>query len=279
MDITSLGQTHLPSKSLEKIVSEVEVKSSLPTTDEAPKTIPSTIVSISDEGMALQVKDAHAAMPVSTYVEKTDAEYQAMTYQQLIDERDSNDNGVIDKSNEYLTVMPHYDGRAGQIAEMKLNEQVVRNSQSNAALTKSLDAFKAQIVKDHPELAETKFDVSFKDGKVVISGDGLSKKDTEKLLKILDDKKNPTSIKLKESITDFNNEALKLINMQIYEEKDRFGGENSPLVHRKESMTMEEFTKEISYSAVAQSNGTYTSGKYSSIIGSTHYGSKLVYKS
>lgn len=237
--------------------------------------IPSTVVTISDEALARQVREADEAGK-STYVEKTPEEYAQMSYEKLIDER----NGLTDSQWKDGPLKPiRMYGKAAEAANMKLDNQRMDNYVSGKELGTSLKDFKQDMMKIHPELAKKSFDVSFKDGKAIIVGDGLSKQLKDSLQNDLDNSNNPSATKLQASIAKYNSAGLGLVNMQIYEEKGKYGGVNSIYVHRDDPLTMKEFTEKISYDAVSRSEGGYTYAKHGDVIGSTGYGARLVYKS
>jgi hypothetical protein len=238
--------------------------------------VPSTIVNISDQGMDL-VKQAIAA-GVDTYVEKTDEEYAKMSYEELIDERNGgkNPNWSLDNGATHGIRM---NGKADYAASVKLGQQMWENGVTAVALKTSLKTFKESVAKIDSALAKGNFDISFVDGKATVVSKTLSKEDISKIQKVLDDKNNSTSTTLKNDIAKYNDAALKNINMMIYDEKGKYGGSDSAYVHRNEPISMKEFTENISYASVAGSEGGYTYQKHSEVIGSTSYGSKLVYKS
>ncbi len=239
--------------------------------------IPSTIVTISDHAQEILKQAAQESTPY-TYVEKTDKEYESMSFQDLIDERNGGKNG-IPSLGPGTTRGALMNGKAATAAMAILDKQHIENVFSAREIGVSLNAFKKEMVKKFPELKNKTFDVSFSNGKAIISGDGLPKKLKDDLQNELENTKNTNAVKLQSSISKFNSIGLDLVNMRIYEEKGMYGGADSIYVHRNDPLTMKEFTDKISYSSVAQSDGGYTYTKHSEVIGSTGYGAVHVYKS
>lgn len=241
-----------------------------------PSNPPSTIVEISDQGLEL-VKQAQAEA-IDTYVEKSDEEYARMSYEGLIDERDGgkdNDWTLGRATSQGIRL----DGKAAQAANVRLAMQQGENGMAALSLRHSLDDFKSDVLKANPELSKASFDISFVDGKPKVTSKDLPMDAIATIQGMLDDKNNSIALKLKNDIGKYNDAALKTINMQIYDEKGRYGGQDSKFVHRNESLSMEEFSSGISYTSVADSEGGYTYQKHSEIVGSTSYGGNIVLKS
>ena len=228
---------------------------------------PSTVVSLSDEGLSIP-QDV-----IPPTIEKSDAEYEAMSYDQLIEERD----GKLIHSGDLSLRFVKETGKASQYAAIKLADQMSANSSSAISVRKNLDDFKSNAIKEIGGLASNDFDVSFNDNKVIIVSSTLSNDKKIKLQASLDsDSKFSTS--LKDSINTFNDVGLTLINMRLTSEKARFDGPENIYAHRDSPLTMEEFTDSISYSGVAASEGGSTYNKYSSIVGSTTFGNVYIEK-
>jgi|GEM_PF-6405290 len=242
-------------------------------------TSPSAIVKISDEAMHLQVMEMYKSAPQTTYVEKTDAEYAAMTYEQLIDERNGEVTGPRQPGDTTLKIM-HFHGKADVAAAVKLREQVLENTASSRNLSAALEGFKAAVAHQYPNI-KAGFDIGFENGKPVVVSNNLDEKTIAKIQSMLDDKTNSKAVGLKNAVNDFNENGLKMINMLIYEEKYKFGGTNElgkKVIHREAPLTLAEFTNNISYTQAGHSSGSYTWAKHADVIGSTFYGVKYVYE-
>lgn len=99
--------------------------------------------------------------------------------------------------------------------------------------------------------------MEFKDGALTVTGSRLTEAQKVNAQKLLDGPLAEAE-SLKKAITQFNEGGLIMINMMIFDEKGRFGGENSEgkaVVHRNEAVSMEEFIRDARYGSVANSGG------------------------
>lgn len=280
MEIKNLNHAQILSSAANKKAEDINV---VPTsTDSTPSqkspNAPAAIVAISDEGMELQVKDALASAKKIEYIEKSDEEYAAMSYRQLIDERNGEAAGGRQEGDTSLKLL-HLNGKADQRAQLLLREQQIANSNNSKSLATALNSFKTQVSKSYPAVGSN-FDITMQNGKATVVG--IEDQEIRaKVQALLDDSSNGRSNALKSAINTFNSGGLEMINMMIYEEKIKFGGTNDSgqkVVHRTNDLTMDEFLKNISYSNVASSHGGTTWQKHQDVIGSTHYGVRYVYE-
>lgn len=280
MDVISLNHAQILSSAVNKKPEDIDVVPTSTSSSPEQKTFssPSTIVTISDEGMELQVKEVLASAKTISYIEKSDEEYATMTYRQLIEERNGEAAGGRQDGDTSLKVL-HLNGKADQYAQIKLREQQVANSNSGRSLAIALNDFKNEAAKKYPSIANS-FDITMQNGSATVVG--ISDKNIlSKVQSLLDDAGNDKARSLKSSIDSFNRNGLEMINMMIYEERIKFGGANETgqkVIHRTSDLTMDEFLNGISYANVASSSGGTTWQKHQEIIGSTHYGVRYVYE-
>ena len=281
MDIIHLNHAKILSGVLHKKPEDINVVA--PTTSESASaqnaTSPSTIVTLSDDAVHLQIMEMYKSAPQTTYIEKSDAEYAAMSYEQLIDERNGEMTGPRQPGDNTLKIM-HFYGKADIAAAAKLREQELENSASSRNLQAALEGFKVAVAQKYPTL-KAGFDIGFENGKAIIVSNSLDEKSIANIQSMLDDKANSKAVGLKNAVNEFNETGLKMINMLIYEEKYRFGGTNElgkKVIHRDDPLTLVEFTKNISYTQAVSSNSSYAWAKHADVIGSTSYGVKSVYE-
>lgn len=277
MQIIHLNHAQILSSALNKKPEDIQV---VPpdTRDQDTAASPSTIVTLSDEGMALHVKEALATAKTISYIEKSDEEYAAMSYRQLIDERNGEAAGGRQEGDTSLKVM-HLNGKADHHALMRLRDQQMANTANSKNLAHALNEFKAELAKNYSVSAQN-IDITMKNGKPTLTGIA-DKNLLNKMQALLDDTSNNKSVALKNAVNNFNTDGLEMINMMIYEERIKFGGTNEAgqkVIHRTSELSMSEFVTNISYNNVAKSNGSFTWQKHQEVIGSTHYGVRYVYE-
>lgn len=277
MDAINLNHAQILSSTLNKKPEDIHVVPT-DTSDQHSATSPSTIVTLSDEAMVLHIKEALATAKTITYIEKSDKEYAAMSYRQLIDERNGEAAGGRAEGDTSLKVM-HLNGKADHHALMRLREQQVANAVNSKNLAAVLKDFKGEVAKNYSAAAQN-FDITMKNGKPTITGIA-DKNLLSKVQSLLDDTSHSKSVALKNAVHTFNTDGLEMINMMIYEERIKFGGANEmeqKIIHRTDELSANEFLHNISYNSVAKSNGSFTSQKHQDVIGSTHYGIRYIYE-
>lgn len=277
MQVVNLNHAQILSFTLNKKPEDIQV---VPTdaTDQHSATFPSTIVTLSDEAMELQIKEALATAKTISYIEKSDEEYATMSYRQLIDERNGEAAGGRAEGDTSLKVI-HLNGKADHHALMRLRDQQMANTANSKNLAAALTDFKSEIAKNYSAI-EKNIDITMKNGKASVIGIA-DKNLLSKVQTLLDDTGNKKSVALKSAINIFNSDGLEMINMMIYEERFKFGGANEQgqkVIHRTSELSAKEFQHNISYTKVANSSGSFTWQKHQDVIGSTHYGVRYVYE-
>lgn len=280
MEVINLNHAQILSSAVNRKPEDIDIVSTSLNTAPDQKTLssPAAIVAISDEGMELQAKEALASAKTISYVEKSDEEYAAMSYRQLIDERNGEAAGGRQDGDTSLKVL-HLNGKADQQAQLLLREQQIANSINSKNLASALNSFKNQVSKSYPTITDN-FDITMQNGKVTVVGI-VDQDMRSQVQSLLDDPSNGKATALKSTIDTFNKDGLEMINMMIYEERIKFGGANDAghkIIHRTNDLTENEFLKDISYSSVANSHGGTTWQKHQEVIGSTHYGARYVYE-
>jgi hypothetical protein len=280
MDVIHLNHAQVLSPTANKRPEDIDIAPTTSNTllEQQTPHSPSVIVAISEEGMELQVQEALRSAKTISYIEKSDAEYKAMSYRQLIDERNGEAARGRQEGDTSLKIL-HLYGKADHYALVKLREQQVANSENSRNIASALNSFNEKVSKTYPSIGSN-FDITMKDGKARVVG--IADKNIQfKVQSLLDDNSNKQAITLKNSINAFNQDGLEMINMMIYEERIKFGGTNEEgkkVIHRTNDLTMNEFLKDISYSRAASSQGETTWQKHQEVIGSTHYGVRYLYE-
>lgn len=237
---------------------------------------PSTIVNISDEGYTLSIQESLGNE--IKFVEKSDEAYKAMSFEELVDERDG--QGKYRAEGDTTIYAMNSYGKAAQEAFLRVRAQQMENTRNAQNLGESLEQFRAKIIESIPGLKPSDIDVEIKDGALAVTGSRLTdsqKAYAQNLLEgSLTEAKN-----LRNAITQFNDGGLKMINMMIYDERGHYGGENSEgkaVRHREEFVTMDEFLQNANYGNIASSGGSYTWDKFNDLVGSTKWGARLVFE-
>ena len=239
--------------------------------------LPSTVVHISDEGSALNVRE-NLKCEAIVLVEKSDDEYAAMSFEDLINERDGPGKFRADGDTN-LYVMNLY-GKAAQEAFNRIRAQQMENTQNAENLGEALNQFRTKLVEINPDIDPSDIDVEFKNGALSIVGNTLTSNQKTQAQNLLENSSDESKA-LKNAITQFNEGGLKMINMMLYDERGHFKGENSDgkaIVHREKPVSMEELMQNTHYSDVAKSGGGYTWNKFYDLVGSTKWGAKLVFE-
>lgn len=237
---------------------------------------PSTIVNISDDGYSLSIQESLANE--IKFVEKSDEAYKAMSFEELVDERDG--RGKYRAEGDTTIYAMNSYGKAAQEAFLRVREQQMENARNAQNLGESLEQFRAKIIEFNPSLKPSDIDVEIEDGALVITGSKLTdsqKAYAQNLLKSsLAEAKH-----LRGAIAQFNEGGLKMINMMIYDGRGHYGGENSEgkaVRHREEFVVMDEFLQGANYGTIASSGGSYTWDKFNDLVGSTKWGARLVFE-
>jgi hypothetical protein len=236
---------------------------------------PSTIVSISDEGYTLSIQESLANE--IKFVEKSDEAYKAMSFEELVDERDG--KGKYRAEGDTTIYAMNSYGKAAKEAFLRVREQQMENARNARNLGDSLEQFRAKIIESNRRLSASDIGVEIKDGALTITGNKLTEDQKAYLQNVLESSLAEAK-NLRGAITQFNEGGLKMINMMIYDERGHYGGENSEgraVRHREEFVTMGEFLKNANYENIATSGGSYTWDKFNDLIGSTKWGAKLVF--
>ncbi len=250
---------------------------------------PSTIVNISDDGYTLSFQGSLKGEVIS-FVEKSDEEYKAMSFEKLVNERDGQGKFRAD-GDTTIYAMNSY-GKAAQEALHRVRAQQMENTRNAESLGGALDQFRAKIIESNPGLdssdididididVDVDVDVEVKDGALTIVGSTLTESQKAFTQNLLDSSAAEAK-NLKNAITQFNEGGQKMLNMMIYDEKGHYGGENSEgkaVRHREEFVTMDEFLKDARYGNIASSGGSYTWDKFNDLAGSSKWGAGLVFE-
>lgn len=238
---------------------------------------PSTVVNISDDGYAFSIQESLKGTSI-TFIEKSEEEYRAMSFEDLVNERDGKGKFRAD-GDTTIYEMNSY-GKAAQEVLHRVREQQMENTRNAGNLAEALSQFRAKVIEAHPGLKPSDIDVEVKDGKLSILASGLTESQKVFAQKLLESS-HSEAINLKGSIAQFNEGGLRMINMMIYDERGHYSGENSEgkaVRHREEFVTMDEFVGGARYGSVAASNGAYTWNKFNDLVGSSKWGTGLVYE-
>lgn len=238
---------------------------------------PSAVVNISDEAHSRSFQNSLKG-EVLAFVEQADEVYKAMSFEELVNERDGQGKNRVDGDTN-IYAMNSY-GKAAQEVFDRIRIQQMENTQNAKNLGNSLEQFRAKVVEENPGLKSSDVDVEFKNGTLTVTGSRLTEAQKVNAQKLLGGPLAEAE-SLKKAITQFNEGGLNMINMMIFDEKGRFGGENSEgkaVVHRNQAVSMEEFIKNARYGSVANSGGNYTWNKFYELVGSSNWGGNLVFE-
>lgn len=238
---------------------------------------PSTIVSISDEGLTSSFREALRGEAI-VIVEKPDEEYLAMSFEDLIDERDGKGKYRADGDTNIYVMNPY--GKAAQEAFNRIRAQQMENTLGAAKLGDALNQFRAKLVEADPGIDPSAIDIEFRNDVLVVVGSTLTNSQKARAQHVLENS-TPESKTLRNAIRAFNESGLKMINMMIYDERGHYRGVNSEgkaVVHREEPISMNDYVQGVSYHGVARSGGSYTWSKFYELVGSSKWGAGLVFE-
>lgn len=277
MDVINLNHSSVLTNITSKGSTQPTVKPAEPVAVSDGTATSSTVVDISDEAHSLSFQDKLKG-EVIEFVEQADDVYKAMSFEELVNERDGQGKNRADGDTN-IYAMNSY-GKAAQEVFDRIRAQQMENTQNAKNLGNSLEQFRAKVIEENPGLKSSDVDVEFKDGTLTVTGSRLSEAQKANAQRLLDGSLAEAE-SLKKAITQFNEGGLNMINMMIFDEKGRFGGENSEgkaVVHRNEAVSMEEFIQNARYGSVANSGGSYTWNKFYELVGSSNWGGNLVFE-
>lgn len=278
MDIVNLNHSQVLSNAASKSPSQTLLSEAEAVVEPSKKdaATPSTIVNISDEGYTLSIQESLGNE--IEFVEKSDEAYKAMSFEELVDERDG--QGKYRAEGDTTIYAMNSYGKAAQEAFLRVREQQMENTRNARNLGESLEQFRAKIIESNPGLSASDIGVEIKDGALTITGSKLTENQKAYAQNLLESSLAEAQ-SLRGAITQFNEGGLKMINMMIYDERGHYGGENSEgkaVRHREQLVTMDEFLQNANYGNIASSGGSYTWGKFNDLVGSTKWGARLVFE-
>jgi HSP20 family molecular chaperone IbpA len=238
---------------------------------------PSITVNISNEAHSLSFQNNLKAESIK-FVEQADEVYKAMSFEELVNERDGEGRNRADGDTN-IYAMNSY-GKAAQEVFDRIRAQQMDNSQNVKNLRNSLEQFRAKVVEENSGLKSSDIDVEFKNGTLTVTGNRLTEAQKANAQRLLNGSVAEAE-SLRKSIAQFNEGGLNMINMMIFDEKGRFSGVNSEgkaVVHRNEAVSMDEFIQNARYGSVANSGGSYTWNKFYELVGSSNWGGNLVFE-
>ncbi len=129
---------------------------------------PSSIVTISDEAARRQVEELYANSATYHYIERSDKEYDQMTFEELVDEMNGEANRPEEKGENDVYITNHYTKAHMKVLE-RLFEQRSHAFEMANSLESSVSEFKSQV-RDHYSWIESgSFDISYADGQAVVT--------------------------------------------------------------------------------------------------------------